>query len=63
MSRSLENALKIYEYEGRTFQFNDEDVPDGALEVKAHTPLNKQVKPADKAAKSVNSKPAGKSGD
>lgn len=55
--------MKIYEYEGRTFQFNDEDVPDGALEVKAHTPLNKQVKPADKAAKSVNSKPAGKSGE
>lgn len=27
-------ALKIYELNGLTFQFDDEDVPDGAVEVK-----------------------------
>lgn len=55
--------MKIYEYKGHTFQFDDNDVPDGAIELKAHTPLNKQRKPADKAVKNDNSKPASKSGE
>ncbi len=55
--------MKIYEYNGHTFQFADNDVPEGAIEVKAHTPLNKQRKPAGKAVQNDNSKPASKPGD
>jgi hypothetical protein len=51
-------ALKIYEYNGGTYQFDDSDVPDGAVEVKASTPQNKSVKPENKAADDGRSKPA-----
>ena len=50
-------ALKIYEYRGATFQFDDSDVPDGAVEVKASKPENKAVTPEDKAAVNGRSKP------
>ena len=51
-------ALKNYEYNGATYQFDDSDVPDGAVEVKAATPKNKSVTPEDKAADDGRSKPA-----
>jgi hypothetical protein len=51
-------ALKNYEYNGGTYQFDDSDVPDGAVEVKAVTPANKSVKPENKAADDGRSKPA-----
>jgi len=51
-------ALKVYEYNGATFQFDDADVPDGAVEVKASKPQNKSVTPEDKAADDGRSKPA-----
>ena len=51
-------ALKNYEFNGATYQFDDSDVPDGAVEVKAEKPSNKSVTPADKAADSGRSKPA-----
>lgn len=51
-------ALKIYEYNGATFQFDDSDVPAGAVEVKAAAPANKSVTPEDKAAVNGRSKPA-----
>jgi hypothetical protein len=40
-------ALKNYEYNGSTYQFDDSDVPDGAVEVKAEKPSNKSVAPAN----------------
>jgi hypothetical protein len=51
-------ALKIYEYKGATFQFDDSDVPDGAVEVKAASMANKSVKPENKAVDDGRSKPA-----
>lgn len=51
--------LKIYKYNGGTYQFDDSDVPEGAEEVKAAksaeskaapAPKNKAVKPASKKA-------------
>lgn len=51
-------ALKNYEYGGATFQFDDADVPDGAVEVKAAAPANKSVKPENKAVDDGRSKPA-----
>lgn len=51
-------ALKNYEYRGATFQFDDSDVPDGAVEVKAAKPQNKSVTPADKAVDDGRAKPA-----
>jgi len=45
--------LKIYEYKGLTFQFEEGEQPDGAVEVK------KKAEPSEKAAKVV--KPANKS--
>jgi len=50
-------ALKIYELNGATFQFDDSDVPAGAVEVKASKPENKAVTPEDKAAVNGRSKP------
>lgn len=50
-------TLKNYEYRGATFQFDDSDVPDGAVEVKASKPENKAVTPEDKAAVNGRSKP------
>jgi hypothetical protein len=51
-------ALKNYEYKGATYQFDDSDVPSGAVEVKAASPANKSVKPENKAADDGRSKPA-----
>lgn len=51
-------ALKNYEYNCGTYQFDDSDVPDGAVEVKAERPKNKSVTPADKAADDGRSKPS-----
>ena len=45
--------LKIYEYNGAFFQFEEGEQPEGAVELKptkkAAEPLNKAVKPANKA--------------
>lgn len=43
--------LKIYEYGGRTFQFEEGRQPEGAVEVKKAEPKNKAIKPANKVAK------------
>lgn len=56
--------LKIYKYNGASFQFEEGSQPDGAIEVKAEPPVkaeapakaapapaNKSVKPADKNGK------------
>lgn len=51
-------ALKNYEYRGGTWQFDDADVPDGAVEVKAATPANKSVQPLNKGVDDGDSKPA-----
>lgn len=51
-------ALKNYEYNGATYQFDDSDVPDGAVEVKASKPENKSVTPENKAVDGGDSKPA-----
>jgi hypothetical protein len=51
-------ALKNYEYNGGTYQFDDSDVPDGAVEVKAGKPANKSVTPTNKAVDDGDSKPA-----
>jgi hypothetical protein len=45
-------ALRNYEHNGATWQFDDSDVPDGAVEVKAAVPANKAVTPEDKAPES-----------
>lgn len=51
--------LKIYEYNGRTFQFEEGEQPEGAIELKAQPPEKaapaKAVKPANKA-KAVKTK-------
>lgn len=49
-------ALKNYEYNGGTYQFDDGDVPSGAVEVKAASPLNKSVVPENKAVDHGDSK-------
>lgn len=41
-------VLKIYAYRGSTYQFDDSDVPEGAVEVKVEPPV-KTRKPANKA--------------
>lgn len=49
--------MKIYEYKGRRYQFDDADVPSGAVEVKPiatktiEEPKNKAIKPVNKAKK------------
>lgn len=50
-------ALKNYEYNGGTYQFDDSDAPVGAVEVKAVKPQNKSVTPADKAVDDGRAKP------
>lgn len=50
-------ALKNYEYNGGTYQFDDSDVPAGAVEVKAEKPANKSVAPENKAVDNGDSKP------
>lgn len=49
-------ALKEYEYNGSTYQFDESNVPAGAVLVKQVEPKNKQVTPANKA----QGKPANK---
>ncbi|SEE82603.1 hypothetical protein SAMN04489740_2689 [Arthrobacter alpinus] len=47
-------ALKIYELNGLTFQFDDQDVPDGALEVIAATVVDvPEIEPAAEAKADV----------
>lgn len=41
-------ALKEYKYRDSTYQFDDDNVPDGAVLVKQAEPKNKQAKPANK---------------
>lgn len=43
--------LKIYEYNGRTYQYEEGEQPEGAVEVKAEPPkaAAKAVKPANKS--------------
>lgn len=44
--------LKQYIYNGKQYQFEDNDVPEGAAELKkAVEPSNKAVKPANKKRK------------
>ena len=51
--------MKVYEYKGRRYQFDEADAPAGAVEVKPETvetktiaePKTKVVKPANKAKK------------
>lgn len=50
-------ALKNYEYNGGTYQFDDEAVPAGAVEVKAEKPVNKSVAPENKAVDNGAPKP------
>ncbi|WP_157874167.1 hypothetical protein [Psychromicrobium lacuslunae] len=54
-------GLKEYEYAGSTYQFDDEEVPQGANEVKADKPVHKAVKPEDKAVADDAPKPASRS--
>lgn len=43
--------LKDYIVNGKQYQFNEGEQPEGAVEVKAVKPSNKAVKPANKARK------------
>lgn len=52
-------ALREYEYGGLTYQFDDQDVPEGAVEVKQIVPQNKAYTPANKGVEDVSSKPRG----
>lgn len=47
-------TLREYEIEGRTYQYDDSDVPKGAKLVERGKPETKQVKPANKARKPEN---------
>ena len=50
--------MKIYEYNGRRYQFDEADAPAGAVEVKAIEPKTVETKaieePKNKAIKPVN---------
>lgn len=48
--------LKVYEYRGATYQFDDSDVPDGAIEVKSAKVVVKKSAPTPKN-KAVAAKP------
>lgn len=52
--------LKLYKYNGGTFQFDDSDVPEGAVEFKAPKPVEKKAAPApkNKAVKATANKDA-----
>lgn len=52
-------ALKTYSWRDSTYQFDDQDVPAGAVEVKREVPQNKQAEPANKGVEDVSSKPRG----
>jgi len=41
--------LKVYRYNGLTFQFEEGEQPAGAVEVKQAKPETKEVKPTNKA--------------
>lgn len=41
--------LKLYEYNGYTFQYEEGTQPEGAVEVKQAKAATKQAKPANKA--------------
>lgn len=45
--------LKEYIVNGKQYQFNEGEQPEGAVEVKAVEPSNKAVKPANKSRKVV----------
>lgn len=47
-------ALKIYELRGLTFQFDDQDVPAGAVEVRAVDVIQGEIVPEVKAVKPDN---------
>lgn len=51
-------ALKNYEYNGGTWQFEDDEAPEGAVEVKAAKPANKSATPENKAVDDGDPKPA-----
>ena len=48
--------LKIYEYNGLTFQWEEGEQPSGAVEVKQSKPANKEMKPANKALRTRTKK-------
>lgn len=50
--------MKIYKLNGLTYQFDENEVPDGAVEVKAAEPKNKAVTPQNKGVRDADSKPA-----
>lgn len=51
-------ALKNYEFNGGTWQFEDSEAPKGAVEVKGDKPANKSATPTNKAVDDGDSKPA-----
>lgn len=53
--------MKIYEYNGLTFQYPEGKQPKGAVEVKVATPANKSVTPENKGVKDADSKPGPRS--
>lgn len=46
--------LKIYEFNGLTYQFEEGEQPDGAVEVKKKAEPSKKAEPAAKAVKPAN---------
>lgn len=52
--------LKIYKYNGLTFQFEEGTQPEGAVEVKTETPAKKMVEKKAAEPKSKAVKPANK---
>lgn len=48
--------MKVYHWRGSTYQFDENDVPADAVEVKSRTPENKAVAPKNKAVQD-DSKP------
>lgn len=50
--------LKIYEYNGLTFQWEEGEQPEGAVEVKQAAPVTKEVKPTNKARRTRTKKAA-----
>ena len=48
--------LKIYEYNGFTYQYEEGKQPEGAKEVKPEAPKAKEVQPANKARRTRTKK-------
>lgn len=48
--------LKEYIVNGKQYQYEEGEQPEGAVEVKAVEPSNKAVKPANKTHKAVRTK-------